>query len=178
MPSRQFQHHLAWLVVAIVLVVAGCGYHTAAHSPKQLPNLQTIAVPAFVNQTQTYKVEQTLTAAVVQELVSRTNYKIENSGDSSADAILRGTVVSTQIAPLTYDANTGRVSSAIVTVVIKVTLADRNGRVLYENSGYNFREQYELASDLNSFFQEESPALNRVARDFARMLVSDILEGY
>ncbi len=178
MPSRQFQRHLAWLVVTIVLAFAGCGYHTAAHSPKQIPNLQTIAVPAFVNQTQTYKVEQALTAAVVQELLSRTQYKVENSSDSSADATLRGTVVLTQISPLTYDAQSGRVSSAIVSVVIKVTLTGRNGRVLYENSNYNFREQYELASDLNSFFQEASPALNRVARDFARMLVSDILEGY
>jgi outer membrane lipopolysaccharide assembly protein LptE/RlpB len=178
MTSRLFQRHLAGFVAAIILPLAGCGYHTTAHSPKQLPSLQTIAVPAFVNQTQTYKIEQTLTAAVVQELVSRTNYKIENSSDSSADAILRGTVVSTQIAPLTYDAQSGRVSSAIVTLALRVTLVDRTGRVLYENSNYNFHEQYELASDLNSFFQEASPALNRVAHDFARMLVSDIVEGY
>ena len=41
-----------------------------------------------------------------------------------------------------------------------------------------FREQYQESSSLPTFFQEESPALQRLSRDFARALVSDIVENY
>ena len=60
----------------------------------------------------------------------------------------------------------------------KVSLSDRNGKVLYENPAYLFREQYEVSQDLGSFFEEDSPAFRRLSQDFARTLVSDILEGF
>jgi hypothetical protein len=50
--------------------------------------------------------------------------------------------------------------------------------MLYENPSYVFREQYEVSQDLSSFFQEDSPAFRRLSQDFARTLVSNILEGF
>ena len=55
---------------------------------------------------------------------------------------------------------------------------DRSGRVLFENPYYVFREQYQVSQELTSFFEEDSPALVRLSRDFARTLVSDVLEGF
>jgi outer membrane lipopolysaccharide assembly protein LptE/RlpB len=101
-----------------------------------------------------------------------------NEESESADAILRGYVVSTQIAPVTYDSNTGRASSSLITVTMRVSLTDRNGRVIYDNPNYLFREQYQVSREISSFFEEESPALERMSRDFARTLVSNVLEAY
>jgi hypothetical protein len=61
---------------------------------------------------------------------------------------------------------------------MSVTLSDRHGKVLYQNPAYLFREQYEVSQDLNSFFEEDSPAFRRLSNDFARTLVSNILEGF
>jgi outer membrane lipopolysaccharide assembly protein LptE/RlpB len=167
-----------WLV-PFFLALAGCGYHTAGHATTLPQNVKTIAVPAFVNQTQTYRIEQTLTAAVVQEFVTRTNYHVTNhAADASADATLHGTVFSTNLTPLTYDSQTGRASSVLVTVGVKVSLTDKEGKVLFQNPSYVFREQYEVASEISSFFQEDSPAFHRLSRDFARSLVSNVLEGF
>jgi len=83
-----------------------------------------------------------------------------------------------QAAPLTYDAQTGRVSSAVVTVAMKVTLTDRSGKVLFENLNYSFRQQYQVSREVTSFFEEETPALQRMSQDFARTLVSDVLEAF
>ena len=91
---------------------------------------------------------------------------------------LRGTVLSTYSAPLTFDSQTGRVASVLITVNLKVILPDRRGKVLYQNSAYVFREQYEVSTELNSFFEEDSPALERLSRDFARTLIANILEGF
>src|SRR5690242_11431906 len=157
---------------------AGCGYHTAGHAVLFPEAVRTIAIPSFVNQTQTYHIEQDLTAAVVREMVTRTHYHVLNVADQEADATVKGTVLSTYTAPLTYDSRTGRAASVLVIVGVKVIVTDRAGKVLFQNPSYTFREQYQVSRELSSFFEEDSPALQRLSRDFARTLVSNILEGY
>jgi outer membrane lipopolysaccharide assembly protein LptE/RlpB len=164
---------LIWLITS-----AGCGYHTAGHSVQLPENVKTIAVPAFVNETTTYRIEQMLTWSVVREFTTRTHYHILNDPGEAADATLRGTVLSTSASPLTYNSTTGQAASVLVVVSMKVALTDRQGKVLYQNPSYLFREQYEVSQDLASFFEEDSPAFRRLSQDFARTLVSNILEGF
>jgi outer membrane lipopolysaccharide assembly protein LptE/RlpB len=159
-------------------MLSGCGYHTGGHSNRLPENVRVLAVPTFVNQTQTYRIEQMLTRDVVRELIDRTHYKVVLTPGDSADATLNGAVLSAQTAPLTYDPQTGRISSSLVTVTMKVSLVERGGRVLFENQNYTFREQYQVSANTASFFSEETPALQRMSRDFAHTLVSDILEGF
>jgi outer membrane lipopolysaccharide assembly protein LptE/RlpB len=169
---------LSLLVLLLLLINAGCGYHTAGHVVQLPDNVKTIAVPAFKNETLTYRIEQMLTASVVREFTTRTHYRIVNDTGEDADATLRGTVLSTAASPLTYDTSTGQAASILVVVSMKVTLTDRNGKLLYQNPAYVFREQYEVSQDLSSFFEEDSPAFRRLSQDFARTLVSNILEGF
>ena len=162
----------------LIAGVGGCGYKTGGHAATLPESVHTIAIPAFVNQSKTYRVEQVLTGAVVREFVSRTHYRILNQESGDADATLHGTVVSTQLTPLAYDSATGRAASAIIVVNMKVSLVDSHGKILFENPSYSFQEQYQISRDLNSFFEEESPAVDRLAQDFARTLVSNILEAF
>jgi outer membrane lipopolysaccharide assembly protein LptE/RlpB len=167
------------LAATLSLLLSNCGYHAVGGRSARLPaNVRTIAVPGFVNETQIYRIEQMLTREVVREFVSRTNYHVTNEVGDSADATLKGVVKTAQAAPLTYDAQSGRVSSAVVTVTMKITVTDRSGKVLFENPNFVFREQYQVSREIASFFQEETPALQRMSQDFARTLVSDILEAY
>lgn len=174
-----------WFLV-LLLASAGCGYHTAGHAVQLPQNVQTISIPAFVNETNTYRIEQMLTASVVREFTTRTHYRILNNPGENADATLRGTVLSTSASPLAYDSNTGQAASLLIVVGMRVSLTDRQGRVLYQNPAYLFREQYEVSSNaqrgttqsLTSFFEEDSPAFRRLSQDFARTLVSNILEGF
>jgi outer membrane lipopolysaccharide assembly protein LptE/RlpB len=165
-------------LLAVFLFDAACGYHTAGHAVQLPENVKTIAIPAFKNETVTYRIEQMLTSSVVREFTTRTHYRILNDPSETADATLRGTVLSTTASPLTYDTSTGQAASVLVVVSMKVTLTDRSGKVLYQNPAYLFREQYEVSQDLNSFFEEDTPAFRRLSQDFARTLVSNILEGF
>lgn len=167
----------AALLLAAVSVLGGCGYHSAGRASRLPQNLHVLAVPVFINQTQTYRIEQIFTHDVVREFIGRTRYRVVTSA-TDADATLKGTVLSAQASPLTYDAQSGRISSAVVTVTMKVTLADKTGRVLFENPNFSFREQYQVSREVTSFFNEETPALQRMSQDFARTLVSDILEAF
>ncbi len=169
---------VAALSVMISILTVACGYHAVGHGATIPEDVRTVAIPAFANDSSTYKIEQRLTAAVVREMTTRTHYHIINENSADADATLRGTVLSTTTTPLTYDSQSGRVASVLVVVNISVKMTDRHGKVLYQNPSYLFRDQYQVTSDLNSFFEEDSPAFQRLSRDFAQTLVSNLLEGF
>ena len=171
-------HSAVTVIVALLVVLGGCGYHTAGHVVTLPENVKTLAIPAFVNQSPTYRIEQTLTSAVVREFTTRTHYQILNQSSEAADATLHGTVLSTNATPLTYDSKTGRAESILVVVSIRVSLVDRQGKVLFQNPSYIFREQYQVSQEPGSFFEEDSPAMSRLSRDFAQSLVSTVLEGF
>jgi outer membrane lipopolysaccharide assembly protein LptE/RlpB len=166
------------LLLAILTMLVGCGYHTAGHATRIPASVRTIAVPTFINQTQTYRIEQIFTRDVVREFLASTHYQIANDAGQSSDAVLKCTIISAQAAPLTYDAQTGRISSAVVTVSMKVSLVDHSGHTLFENPNYSFRQQYQVSREVTSFFEEETPALQRMSQDFARTLVGDIVEAF
>ena len=167
------------IIAACLLVISGCGYHTSGHMVRLPSDIHTIYVPMFQNTTQTFRVEQTLTAAVVQELRSRAEFHVvtTNEGDT-ADATLKGLVNYTANSPLTYDSVTGRISSSVVTIRMKVSLVSKSGKVLFDNPNYIYREQYQVSRDVASFFDESNPAFLRIANEFAKSLVSNIVEAY
>ncbi len=168
---------LASLLICFLL--PGCGYHTANHAQVRLPSgINTIAVPIFENKTNSYKAEEVLTQAVVREFTSRSPYKVIPADNDRADAVLQGTLLTTNVYPLTFDSQTGRQSSAIVQLNLSVKLVDKHGKTLFENPNYMFREQYQVSREVTSFFDESPPAVDRLSRDFARTLVADILEGF
>jgi outer membrane lipopolysaccharide assembly protein LptE/RlpB len=174
-PARELA---LWASAFFITFLSGCGYHTVGQATRLPASVHVLAVPVFVNQTQAYRIEQILTRDVVREFIDRTKYRVVSAVGDSADATLQGTVLTAQTAPLTYDAQSGRISSATVTVTMKISLVDHSGHVLFENSNYTFREQYQVSREVTSFFEEQTPALQRMSRDFARTLVSDVLEAF
>ena len=179
MSPAWFQRFLFAIVAFLLFVISGCGYHTSGHRVRLPSDVQTIYVPMFQNTTQTFRVEQTLTAAVVQELRSRTGFHVVTTNDGdTADATLKGLVNYTANSPLTYDSVTGRISSSVVTIAMKVSLVSKSGKVLWDNPNYIYREQYQVSRDVASFFDESNPAFLRIANEFAKSLVSNIVEAY
>jgi Lipopolysaccharide-assembly len=178
MKSRWIRSLLLACLAAPLMAAPGCGYHTGGKAARLPADMHTIYVPAFINGTHTYHIEEILTAAVVRELRSRTNYRIVTTNDGAADATLSGTVINTFIAPLTYNSQTGGISSSWVLVGVKVSLVTRKGKVLWDNPNLLYREQYQIANNGKNFFEEESPALDRLASSFSQTLVSDMLEAY
>jgi outer membrane lipopolysaccharide assembly protein LptE/RlpB len=138
------------LALVAILSLPGCGYHVAGKASRLPQNVHTIAVPTF-------------------RIVS---------DPANADATLLGSVLGTQIEPLTYDSRTGRASSGVITIRMSVTLTGSHGEVLFRNPNYLFRDEYQASEQVFSFFEEQDPAVDRLASDFARTLVSNVLEAF
>ncbi len=159
-------------------LASGCGYHTLGSATHLPPDVKTLAVPVFATRTEASGTETTLTDAVIREFAARTRFRVTADPDSDADAVLHGTILKQATAPLTYNAATQQSSSFVITIVASVVLTARDGRVLYQNKNYVFREQYQATTDLPTFIQEDPAAIQRLSREFARQLVADVLEGF
>ena len=159
------------------LSATGCGYHTLGAATHLPPGVKTLAVPVFATRTEANGTETALTEAVVREFMTRTRFRVTTDAGADADAVLHGTILKQAVTPLTYNTATQQSSSFVITIVASVTLTAHDGRVLYENKNYVYREQYQSTTDLPTFIQEDPAAVERLSREFARQLVADILEG-
>ena len=168
---------VAALAALTALGVSGCGYHTLGAATHLPPDVKTLAVPVFATRTDSNGTETALTEAVIREFITRTRFRVTANSGSDADAVLHGTILKQAVMPLTYNAATQQSSSFVITIVASVTLTAHDGRVLYENKNYVFREQYQSTTDLPTFIQEDPAAIQRLSHEFARQLVADILEG-
>lgn len=169
----------SFILVALCLAACGCGYHTAGSASHLPPGIATIDVPIFRTKVENFHTEVAFTKAVVEELNSRTKDRVtESDHPGPADAVLRGTILTETYAPLTYNSQTGQSSSYLITVTASVVLTAADGKVLYKNDNFLFRSQYQETADLASFIQEDSPAVQRMAHDFAGALVGDLMESF
>jgi hypothetical protein len=150
----------------------------AGQATRITPDVKTIAVPAFKNLSSTFRIEQQLTAAVTRELLERTHYRIV-ANPADADAVLKGTVKDVRARAITFDNNTGLATSLQVQVTADVKLEDvHSHKLLFSNSNYVYREEYQVSETPAALFEEDKPALDRLSRDLARTLVTDILENF
>ena len=165
-------------MLMLAAALGGCGYRVAGRANTLPATVRTIAVPAFENQTSTFRLEQRLTSAVVHELLVSTRYRVVSNPDD-AEAVLRGVVLRIAGGAVVFDQETGRATTILVTVRMQARLEDRaSGGVLYRNDNFVFREPYEISTDVPSFFEESGPAMDRVSRDFARRLVAEMRESF
>jgi outer membrane lipopolysaccharide assembly protein LptE/RlpB len=172
--------------IFLAALLSGCGYHVAGHNDALPKTIHVIAVPALENKTTSYRIEQRLTAATIHQFLASTQYKVVSS-DSGADAVLRGKVLSVETVPLLFvttpatatQPQTTRATTMLVTMKCEVTLTEAaTERVFYHNDNFLFRNQYEISTDVKSFFEEQDPALDRMAQDFAKRLVAAVTENF
>jgi outer membrane lipopolysaccharide assembly protein LptE/RlpB len=175
---RFFWSAMALVLATIPITLTGCGYHVAGRTDSLPRDIHVIAVPALENATTSYRIEQKLTSATVHEFLARTPYKVV-SNPADGDAVLRGKVVSLEAVPLLFDTTSGRATTMLVTVKCEVTFKQTStDKVLYHTDDFLFRSEYEISTDITSFFGEQDPAVDRMAKDFAQRLVAAVTENY
>ena len=142
-------------------------------------HIRTVAVPAFQFESRAlrYRVESRFTDAVMREIIRRGNGLKVTASRLGADAVLEGTIRDFSFSGVLLDSD-GRARVYEVTVVTAVTIRDiRENKILYDNQNFVFRDSFEFTSDPRSFFNEEDPAVERMARAFAESAVSAFVNG-
>jgi hypothetical protein len=161
----------------LALSLAGCGYHVAGKANLMPKNVKTIAVAPWSNITVRYRLTDRLPAAITREFISRSHYRIV-ADPNQADAVLSGAVILYGAYPIVFDPSSGRASAIQVNVRMQISLTDREGKVLFSRPGVEYHERYEISVNPANYFDESDAALDRLARDVARTVVSAVLESF
>ncbi len=172
---------MRFILIGIVFVLVS-GF-TECYKPvteSGLPkNIKTIAVPAFQFEAKglRYRVESRFTEAVTREVIRRgRGLKVQGSREG-ADAVIEGNIRDFSFTGVLLDRE-GRARVYEVTITSAVTIRDlKSNRILYDNQNFIFRDSFEFSDDPRSFFNEEDPAVERMARAFAESVVSTIVNG-
>jgi Lipopolysaccharide-assembly len=174
-----------WRTLAFSLSLFFVSGFTECYKPvtkNQLPTrIKTVAVPAFQNQALRYKIEHRFTEAVINEIVRRGRGLRVQGDREGADAVIDGVIKSFSFTGvlLQPDDPNRRARIFEVTITAAVTVRDQvENRVIYDNQNYVFRGEFEFTSDPRTFFNEEDPAVQRMARSFAESVVSTLVNGF
>jgi len=173
---------LAPFVMLPTLGMGACGYALAGKGSFLPSYIQAIGVPTFTNRTTVFNLETELTQKVRAEFVGRGKYRILPDA-TGADAVLTGEVLSATPSVASFTAQQ-LASRYTITVAARVELRDlRENKVLWENPSLIFRQEYEAQSgtsalDPAAFYGQDRGAFDRMSSDFARTIVSAILEAF
>jgi hypothetical protein len=171
------------VLCSLCVLVAACGYSLAGRGSFLPAHITTIGVPTFTNRTTVFNLETQLTQQVRSEFIGRGHYRILPEGGSGVDAVLTGEISAVTIAPTNF--STQQLASRyVITMAARVQLRDlRDDKILWENPSLSFRQEYEAQStnsslDAAAFFGQDQNALDRMSAEFARTIVSAILEAF
>ena len=172
---------LALAAFAVAVPLSGCGYSLAGRGSFLPEYIRTIGIPLFGNLSSLPDVDRILTERVRNEFINRGRYKVvtERTG---ADAVLVGDVTSVTFAPAAFTQQQQASRYALVlTARIEFTDVKQN-KILWQNPAIQFREEFDVstaaAADVSTFFGQNADALQRVSTEFARAIVSAILEAF
>src|SRR2546428_7535198 len=166
---KTFLRAIAFLVTLLALSGFTECYKPVTKS-QMPPYIKTVAVPAFQNQALRFKIEHRFTEAVMNELIRRGHGLRVQSEREGADAVIDGVVKSFSFSGVLLD-DKGRARIFEVTITAAATVRDQHdNRVLYDNQNLIFRGEFEFANDPRTFFNEEDPAVLRMARSFAESM--------
>jgi outer membrane lipopolysaccharide assembly protein LptE/RlpB len=162
-----------------VLVLAGCGYHLVGTATTLPDELQTLYLEPFENQTTQADMDQRLDEAIAQEWVSRGRFRLVGSKEA-ADVELRGIITRLGVAPVTFDER-GRATEYQMTLQAEVRLYDLRGeepKLLWEDTGFSRRTSYQVDISAVDYFDRQVEAMDALSKEFARALVTAVLEGF
>ena len=175
-----------FLKIAIAAVLAAhtaaCGYTLAGRGSFLPVYIKAVGIPEFTNATPYFEVEQLFTDKIRSELIGRGKYQVLPQG-TGVDALLRGAIASMTITPANFNQQQ-QATRFVITITTSIELVDlKTNKNIWENRSMVFREEYDLpadqqAGDPAAFFGQSSNALQRVAADFARTVISSILEAF
>ena len=171
---------LALLLLAVV-GAAGCGYSLAGRGSFLPAYIRTIGIPLFTNNTSVYDIERRITQRVQAEFIGRGKYKVETR-ELGSDAVLLGEISAITLTPAAFTEDQ-QASRYVLTLVAKIEFKDlKSNKVLWSNPAWQFREEYDVTNtatlDPNAFLAQDANALDRLAAEFARSVVSAILEAF
>jgi len=165
------------IVIALTTTLSGCGYHVAGKGGSMPGGITTISIPFFQNRTKRPDVETVITSAIADEFINTANLQVVKSGDG--EATLFGSVTSYALTAVSFDSTDVTQEYRLSVTVDLQLLRISDESTLWERKGLADYEDFKVtALDVDATKAAEREALKKMARDMARLIKEQMVEGF
>jgi hypothetical protein len=165
---------VAGIAALVAALGGGCGYSLRASLPA---GIKTVHVPVLQNRTQEPGIEELLTFALTQAVVTSGVAKIASNAEQ-ADGILDGAIVGYSLNSLAFDRGSN-VTQYRLQIALSLSLRDRRtGDVIWKQDRVEERADFPVSGVVTQTLVREQDAVRRAAVDISRAIVSLAFEGF
>lgn len=175
--NKILKHFFLSLPLVAGLAATGCGYALVGKGTNLPEDVKAVFLKPLENRTQRTQVEQFLTRALADEMVTRQRFSVV-SAETEANAELVGAVTNFGVTPITFD-NSGRATEYEISISAQIVFKRvGSDQVIWSNDNYTFRESYPVEVSSAEYFDRENLAIEKAAERFAETMINDLLEGF
>jgi hypothetical protein len=169
------------VLLLLSLGSVACGYTLAGRGVLSDPTIKKIGVPLFKDITGKPGLDQKITAKVIEELLKRGHFDVVQ-GSTGVNALVVGEITGYNVAPIGF-ADPGKLvteaSRYSITVTARVKyVKEGETEPIWSNDSFSFKDEYDLGDQTQAFFDREDQAIERLSTDFAKTLVTNMLESF
>ena len=139
------------------------------------PDLASIAIPTFVNQTYEPGIEALLTRAFLGELIQDRRLKVVDRYE--ADSVLEGVIRYLRIYSVSYD-QSGLATEYQTTVVVDLTLKKKSGEIQWKEKNLSETRWYKASSNALITESNRDAAIQEIGRFLAERVRNRIFYNF
>lgn len=164
------------MVLAVVVALAACGYNFRGKQNNLPPDVRTVAIPVFDNQTGELRIERVFTDETIFQFTRSQMLRVVSEGQS--DVVLRGTIKKVE----TEDISLTRGSTSLqrrITITVAAQLVRRNnGDILWENRDLAKNRTFNIVGTIQASEQFKQVAIAELAKELAQTLHDGVFENF
>jgi len=153
-------------IICGVLITA-CGYQMVGKETHVPPGLSSVAIPTFKNGTFEPGIEIQFTQAFLREFILDRRVKVVDR--AQADSVLEGSIRDFRFLPVSYD-QSGLVLEYQSTVLLDVTLKDRDGKILWQQNNFSESQWFRASSSVLTTEANKAIAIQNIGKFVAQRL--------
>jgi len=165
----------ASIVLAVLVVMVGCGYHPKGMGLAAPAGVHAIAVTVLENRTSESGIETRFTSDLTYEF---TRSKIvQVVGRDTADAVLSGIIVSLKEDTISHTASYDSDERRVI-MTLNLAMKGTDGKVIWSRRRLSDREAFKVASDKLATERNKKAAIEVMSKRIAERVHNAILQDF
>lgn len=174
--ARLKNYPVLMIILALLVVVGGCGYHFSPGGESIDKNIKTVYVEPINNKTGEANAENIFRSAFIDWFSKGNRFKVVDQPER-ADALWKGTIQSITTAALSYRA-ANLASEERMTVVLDLKFVERDSQnVIWSDNAFSWRQDYPIADPMNTESSRKM-ALSELSRYAAERAYRMMMSGF
>jgi hypothetical protein len=166
----------------MALALGACGYALVGKGITVDPSIKKIGVPLARDASGHPGLDQKVTQKIIEELLKRGRFEVVQQA-AGVDALVECEILSLAVIPVGFNRadDTGQLQASRYAVSLTARVRyTKTGKTepIWESDAFSARDETDVGNDPESFFDRDEQVQDRLATNFARRMVSAMLEAF